>query len=308
MNIEVISIGEFGKQNWDNLCTKYSLTLNYYAYFLDYLAVTYETKNESYVLLVDDLPSAVVPWFGDLLEVEIPGIVQFKPFDGDDQLIGKFKPEGEKIFNFEFSTWANNWSYVIPDSIQIQPFKNLVVDLKSLATSPFTEISRGHRRTIVRSMSQGQRTLVIDSASNATDIDFFFDFYRRAHFEAAGRQTRNNQSFELMKQYISEGKAILFVAENSGRPRSFLYCDYTNIFSRGWSQANLLDLNQDEYPRHQLELESMLHFASIGSIFYHLGQEPLDLTNATNKERSIFEFKSRFHPLLFEGYKSLKTV
>ena len=100
-----------------------------------------------------------------------------------------------------------------------------------------------------------------------------------------------------MKDMIYTGNAILFIARDSQRNLSYLYCDFNSTFARGWSQANINDLELNQFPRHQLEFEAMEFFKKLGIGYYHLGVEELATSDLSLKEVNIQEFKLRFHPL-----------
>ena len=261
-------------------CSTDARTLNCYPHFLEYLAITYEITNTSFLIYLDRAVVGLVPYFIS----EIPGKIQ--SFLGKENI-------SQPILNTLLASQREIWAYVannyfpsssanynsslwkIPtnevNAVLTSTSDNLLMNLKDLEMGGLKTISRGHKRTIEKSRSEGKTTRILDSQSPLKEILHYFCEYREAHRLAAGKQTRNSASFDYMKSLIELGHAKLFVAQKNGKSLSFLFCDYGGTVARGWSQANIQNLQHGEHPRHQLEFEAMVHFAKIGFETYHLG-------------------------------------
>jgi len=299
---KLIKISQFGKSNWDRFSAIYSPSLNYSSFYLDYLTITYDVVNLSQVVLINETPVGLVPVFLQVSNLLSSGSLPPAPVPYRIPIAESAKFEWSKLntllvgHSFEKSSWITDWSGIFPHARQSLEFSNLVLNLKEFDELKYQSISRNHKRTILKSISMGQVTLIIDSSSTKEDQDYYFSQYRSAHQVAAGRQTRNNQSFNHMLEGIRNGNAKLFVALNERRLLSFLYCDFNRQFARGWSQANRSDLQPGEFPRAQLEFDAIVHFKKMGINAYHIGTRVLDPSNLTEKEKNINEFKLKFHP------------
>ena len=123
-----------------------------------------------------------------------------------------------------------------------------------------------------------------------------FELYRQTHYEKAGK-TRPDESWLLMKSYLSEGGATLFVSFAGESLVSFLYCFEFGTISMGGSQVNVPAFEREFAPRHHLEWEAMLHYRQRGFSFYEIGprfKHPSLLDFPTEKEVTISDMKERY--------------
>src|SRR5206468_7207838 len=92
---------------------------------------------------------------------------------------------------------------------------------------------------LLRSMTKGHRAAV-KKAMKAMEVDALdgasvesadaFDAYQQMHQRAAGRVTRPQRTFDLMRTWLGTGHAVLFAARRGG---GFLGFAYVLRFARG---------------------------------------------------------------------------
>ena len=326
MNFQILHRSEIFPNAWDNFCLASGGTLNHLTHFMDYYTATNVLLDRSFGVLSDGELRAVVPILlpHDIGNFNRPSvknslIVSQCPLISNctnkkelfDLLSAEMFIRIPFDIMYEFSSWNPN-QVSPPDLLdrlysQQDTNQNLLVDLTMGDEALFRNLSRGHQRTIKKSINNGQKTNILDQFSSPGDISEGFSLYRKAHAMAAGRITRSNESFELMLSYIHKGIASLFIGKIGERNLSFLYCDFVGEFGRGWSQANSHDLNSGEYPRHQTEWDAMKYLGKNGVRYYHLGSIATKDAVSSAKSDSITEYKLRFHPILNNGtFKSLR--
>lgn len=180
----------------------------------------------------------------------------------------------------------------------------IIVDLIKSEEMLLSEMTFFQRKHIRKSAKQG--LLVRELRGHSEFIDRSFDDFQAAHFKSAGRLTRPQESWDIMKELLKKEKATLFVASIDGHEISYLYCGEFGNFSFGWSQVNL-DEYQDAYlPRHLLEWEAMISYKRRGFRYYEVGiryGSPQMQYFPTDKEITISQFKERYggklYPYLF---------
>lgn len=98
-----------------------------------------------------------------------------------------------------------------------------IIDLSKRTDEIKHDIRKGHKYDINR----GLKLLKVEVFDCSNINDKYFDEYRQMHHKSAGRQTRPQITFDLMKQWVQEGKAVLFSAYkqgvNVGHSYVFLY-------------------------------------------------------------------------------------
>lgn len=326
MSFDVIERNLISNEDWDNFCLVSSGNLNHLSHFQDYLKITYDLFDFSFGITSGGELVAVAPILlpreSTIMEgsnSEFNTIPNQRPlvlYSHNKLLIDLLMLEiSHRVPTnsfFEFDIWETN-------QLADQPFarlesyftktsdrQTLLVNLSSGEEEHFKSISRGHQRTIKKSRAAGQLVTILSSSSRKADVVAGFQDYRDAHASAAGRITRSNQSFELMREFINSGQACLFIGRTGRRDLSFLYCDFRAHLSRGWSQANSSQLQAGEFPRHQTEWEAFNYFRRVGAKYYHLGAKfEHNNDSEISKIHSINDYKDRFHPICVQGFTSI---
>ncbi len=88
-----------------------------------------------------------------------------------------------------------------------------VVDLAPGEDTLLRNLRKGHKSDIVVARKAGLNVSLFDERS-ISDKDFAV--YREIHFHAAGRQTRPDRTWELMREWISNGFAVLGLVHHAG--------------------------------------------------------------------------------------------
>ena len=301
---------EIDESSWDQFITQESGNLNFKSDFLKYRVITEAIIDESIgILSQDKLIAVVILFLNEKRQLAEPPRILIakgtKPHMVSEisRIAMASLPLKENQIRFlKIDNWratAEVSDYTKEGNRQF----NLVMDLEKVRQTGLKCISRNHQRTIKKSLEISQITSIIDHTSDRDLMVASFERYREAHKEAAGRQTRNGESFEYMCELIVKEKAKLFVAITSGIEESFLYCDYDSYSARGWSQANTANLPEGRFPRTKLEWDAIQHFSKLGLARYHLGLTAMHVESL--KMANIMGFKMRFHPELIPAQLEL---
>jgi len=163
-----------------------------------------------------------------------------------------------------------------------------VVDLTVEPAELLRAMTKGHRAAVGR----GGRSMSVDvtSGPGAGNI---FDAYQVMHTRAAGRVTRPQRTFDLMREWVETGDAVLFAARKDGRLVGFAYVLRHGEGAYYASAANDPDV-VGEPVGHVLQWETMNWLRSNGIRTYELGAQPYGTTPqepASDKELNIARFK-----------------
>jgi len=174
----------------------------------------------------------------------------------------------------------------------------LVVDLRKSQDELLALMTSEQRKHIRQTMRKGVSVRVRCGETSATaELDAYFAAYRHAHFLSAGRNTRPEKTWELMREYLETGMATLFVASAGEAPISFLYCGEFHGIAFGWSQVNREEYEKQYSPRHLIEWFAINHYRARGLAFYEIGERfkcPSLWHTPTAKEITIATLKERF--------------
>lgn len=176
----------------------------------------------------------------------------------------------------------------------------IIVDLTKGEEELLSEVTAYQRKHIRKSAKQG--LLIKELRGSSRFIGKAFNDYQSAHFKSAGRLTRPQASWDIMKELLKKEKATLFIATIDGHEISYLYCGEFGDFSFGWSQVNLNEHEKIYSPRHLLEWEAMMTYKRRGFRYYEVGIQyglPQIQYFPTYKDITISQFKERYGGKLY---------
>jgi hypothetical protein len=314
VSIEFKPVEKIDKKFWDQEVLKRIKNLNLLSYFIEYQCVTWNLQNIGGIVYDNDRVLAIY-----VVIVNKKTKTLISPISGPLTLEKIDSPklvQANKLFLNQLSTRINigvlrdeiilndNWDSFnlnLADK-KLHPKEkivgfNMIIDLKVSTEELWANLDRNHKRTIKRSRGQGIQVTAVDKDSNPKEIDLYFKAYKSCHKEAAGRQTRIDESFDYMLHLVSKGVSTLFVAHFENLPISFLYCDRFDTLSRGWSQATAAVTPDKVFPRTLLEWSAIEYFKKQKCSVYHLGSYFSDKQENYFPNEGFMEFKRRFGSL-----------
>ena len=172
-----------------------------------------------------------------------------------------------------------------------------ILDLSNSIEFLERNLGKYHRRHIRRTEKKGVKFEVIDCKTEEEIIEKSFKNFQEAHYISAGKSTRPQRTWDIMKEMLIEDKAVLFVAKIKNIVVSYLLCGKFRNMSWGWSQVNVEEYEKEYSPRHFLEWKAILYLKEIGYQFYEIGDIvywPSPFYFPSKKEISISMFKERY--------------
>jgi hypothetical protein len=192
--------------------------------------------------------------------------------------------------------WLNEWERGQAEfdryGYVATPLATQVVALAQGFPSLLQHMRKGHIYDVKRGIKHFDVTCY-DAERITEEI---FARYRLLHAQAAGRVTRPLQTFELMRQWIQEGKALLLGASKDGGDVGWIY-----LFIYKGKAYYGSACNHPEWRRqpvgHALQGCALQWLAAHGYAWYELGLQqfgPLLYDLPTEKELAIASFKRGF--------------
>ena len=216
--------------------------------------------------------------------------------------IGKNKIVDLNFFTHPISTskyseiTSKNQFYFLSLKPKFNVINTLILELNKKEEVIFDNLSKYHKRNIVRSKKKNLKFNFYNNTSDKKIIKEKFIIFKKLHFKSSGKLTRPNKTWDIMYDQILKNKADLFSISVLNKDISFLYCGKFHDFAWGWSQVNDQRYEKEYMPRHLLEWESILYYKKNLFKYYEIGERFFNQTNnqITKKEISISEFKEKY--------------
>jgi len=300
---------EVGESDWEALVTQAELSLNYEVYFIKYELLSYQLINRSGVVYLENKPMAMYVTYLDkctdqisshslspvYLTAELDEITEINNFYLEQFNVGR-SINDSLLSVIGITSWLPGNNSKLPQENDFLGQSELVIELTETEEVLWSRLSRNHKRTIRTSVAMGQNVICLDVNSPQGNIEEHFQEYKNLHISVSGRQTRPDESFEYMKELIFMGTSKLFVSVHHKSAVSFLYCDSSREFSRGWSQVTKTGLDKGIFPRTLLEWTAIKTFKNEGKAIYHLGSVRSLPRSSFMEKLGFDEFKRRFGP------------
>ncbi len=330
MDFKTVYFNDVGKEQWDNWVADIKTTSYHHSWsWIDHASKFQNVmENRSFVCLDSDFsPLAICP----LIVTSSKGFNEISVNGGPvgvPALADKFNPSiRRKLLDAVFCVIqdcvkANDVKKMIMTTHpltrsvcadEISGFRNafellryqmlcrvtntLVIDLGLSDEILFLNVGKYQRRHITRGRKKKIETKAFNGSENTEQLKHWFYKYQDAHFAAAGRMTRPQETWDTMYDIALNGEASLFCAFLEDTAISFLFCGEFSSMAFGWSQVNVKEFEKAYSPRHLLEWEAMNYYKRNGFRYYEVGERfygPQLLYVPTDKEITIGEFKERY--------------
>ena len=296
--MQIVDYSKIPSQEWDNFCkssstawfwhtsTRINFVLN-----LDFIG---NSINRSFAIYRNATIVCIVP----LIEVNTEslsyrelsygrGINTPYPAFSDD-ISGKASKKLEKLI-FEKILEIDNVAYI---SFFVQPLTDKVLS-KQIITNPLTkfgfhdttittnilclgkpenelfrEIRKGHKSDIKRGIKNGYTVEVVNSNNFSIDK---FNGYREVHFQAAGRQTRSDETWDIMQDWVRNDLAVLALCKKGESVLGATLVDTFKQKAYYHSQAILPEYQKEKGIGHLMQWEIIKYLTCHGFTHYELG-------------------------------------
>ncbi len=169
------------------------------------------------------------------------------------------------------------------------------------------EIWSNARKRIKRAINSMENMLKINFYTYKNISDEIFDAYQKMHLKAAGRKTRPEFTWNLMKNWITQNKAILVSAELNKEEIGFaIFILYKQnaYYASGANDPNKADLPIAHYLFWRVIKwlkQNLFNYFEIGVFSY-----PSFFTIPSEKENQISFFKQGFGGKIYPVYQEEK--
>lgn len=219
------------------------------------------------------------------------------------KIIMAWHPLNSFILGTENSSLSHQYSFeLLRYGMHYHVNNTLVIDLNLGEKDLISNLSKYHYRHIKRGVKKGIKVEVYNNKNNTEFLRDRFNRFQKAHFIAAGRMTRPQETWDAMYESLSDGKASLFLALVEDTPISYLYCGEFLSMAFGYSQVNIKEYEKKYSPRHILEWEAILYYKKKRKFkYYEIGERyfgPQFFHLPTDKEISISILKERYGGIL----------
>ncbi len=182
-----------------------------------------------------------------------------------------------------------------------------VVDLDQSEDKLLSQCRKGHKSDIKFAQKNGGNIKIFDYQS-ITEKEF--NDYRNIHFQAAGRQTRPDKTWDIMHDWIKNKVSILVVYySNDGKPiAGALHMIYKGRAFYG-SAAVIPEYKKERGVMHSLLWETMKYLKKNNIKWFELGMQSTPTFSqevASSKEINIALFKRGFGGINIPWYRGEK--
>jgi hypothetical protein len=181
-----------------------------------------------------------------------------------------------------------------------------VMDLTQSPETLWSQVRKGHKSSI----KTGQKLFSLQTWAGAISEEDFAP-YQELHALAAGRATRNQVTFDIMRDLINQGKALLVGARQNGRWTGFAYIMADKKSAYYASACKHPELPPAASVGHALLWESILALKKTGFEFFELGPQTYpSSTRPADEEKlvNISLFKRGFGGFTMSRYISVLSV
>ena len=313
---------DYSIDDWSNLLVNFDSTINYTAWFLNYVEIlnaSSEIKNHTFVLYDENNPIAIVPLYVEKINNKLQISMGQEPiyapiFNKNISNNGKyFKYLIEKIDDiamknrcllarFHFSPLLNYHLLAIQylksgyvDDIFYPNwyiFKSKFCFVLNLANSKdalFKGIRKGHRSNI-RQTKKIASLIVIDKNSFNEDV---FNRYILLYYEVKGKK-RSSAAFKLDSIAIKSGLQFVIICEYDNEFIGAIAFHIHNNKARYNSSVQLYNINLRIHPTHFLLWSGIEYLKDKNYEFLEIGEQVIENEKyiVSSKEKNLSHFKS----------------
>ena len=180
-----------------------------------------------------------------------------------------------------------------------------VIDLSPDEETLLRNMRKGHKSDISSARNSGWTASVLDR-TNVTDRSF--EVYRLIHLHAAGRQTRPERTWQLMRQWLADGFAVLGLVRKAGGEPVAAALSITDKDGAYYGSSCVEpEMEQERGIMHLLLWETMRSLKATGARWFETGWQltpTISQEVPSRKEVNISLFKRGFggiHVPYFRG-------
>jgi hypothetical protein len=323
-NLSIKKYINYSKVDWDSLLVNFDSTINYTAWFLDYVEVlnhSSEIKNFTFVLYEIDKPIAIVPLFlekiNGKLQISMGQEPVFAPIFHFNILISNNKKYIEYIINqidkvatinncilarFNFSPLVNykfshneyfKFGYhekiLDPDWYIFKSNTSFILNLTNSKESIFNNIRKGHKSNIKQTQKIANLILLDEDSYN----EEFFNSYIDLYYEAKGNK-RSADAFKLDLIAINSGLQFIMICEFQNKLIGAIAFHTYNNKARYNSSIQIYNNTLRIHPTHFLLWSGIEYLINKGYTLLEIGEQVIESehNSVSLKEKNLSHFKA----------------
>ena len=339
-NLSIKKYINYSKVDWNSLLVNFDSTINYTAWFLDYVEVlnhSSEIKNFTFVLYEIDKPIAIVPLFlekiNGKLQISMGQEPVFAPIFHFNILISHNKKYIEYIINqidkvatinncilarFNFSPLINykfshneyfKFGYhekiLDPDWYIFKSNTSFILNLTNSKESIFNNVRKGHRSNIKQTQKIANLILLDEDSYNEDLFNSYIDLY----YEAKGNK-RSAKAFKLDSLAINSGLQFIMICEFQNKLIGAIAFHIYNNKARYNSSIQIYNDTLRIHPTHFLLWSGIEYLINKGYTLLEIGEQVSESEHniVSLKEKNLSHFKAGWGCDLISNNKIQKEL
>jgi hypothetical protein len=323
-NLNTRLFKDFSANEWDELLGTFDGTINYTAWFINYIEVLnagFNIKNLTFGLFKGNEVIAIVPLYVEEVDskwqmsmgqepIYAPIINKNAPYDAFSEYYKYIVDEIERVasqyhcvlarFHYSpllytknshnyFTEFEYSEDILHPDWYIFKSMSSYVINLSNNRDLLIKQIRKGHRANISRT-SKLAKLIILDKESYNQGL---FDRYVELYYQIKGLM-RTLDVFELDSIAIRFGLEAIMLCDYKGKLVGAVALHTYNKKARYNSSVQLYDIDEGIYPNHFLLGAAIDYLKENGFELFEVGEQVTssDLYQLSDKEKNLSHFKA----------------
>jgi len=321
-NLIIKSFKDFSEEEWDNLLDNFDVTVNYTAWFLNYIEVLNIDSsiiNTTFTVFNNNKAIAIVPlyvekirdnWQISMGQEPVYAPVFYNGVTSDfilecysfilnkiNQIVKKFECILARFHYSPLLHTESSYNYFIkfgysseipyPDWYTFKAKSTYIVDLLKSKNDLYKQIRKSYKSIINRTRRE-TKLHILDKSFFDHDL---FDLYVQLYYTNKGR-IRSLSAFDLDALAIRMGYEVLFLCEYNGKLVGAIALHVHDKKARYNSSVQDHDTVKFIYPNHFLIWEAIVYLKENSFELFEIGEQVDESTELSNKEKNLSYFKA----------------
>jgi hypothetical protein len=323
-NLRIKRYINYSKDEWDRLLLNFKATINYTAWFLNYveiLNIASEIQNFTFVLYETHRPIAIVPLYVEKIngqfQISMGQEPVFAPIFNSNIVTSNISENIEYIVNqidkvacinncilarFNFSPLINynflpneyfKYGYdeniFYPDWYIFKSNSSFVLNLANSKESIFNNIRKGHKSNIKQTQKIANLILLDEDSYNEELFNSYIDLY----YKAKGNK-RSADAFKLDSLAINSGLQFIMICEFQDKLIGAIAFHIYNNKARYNSSIQIYNNTLRIHPTHFLLWSGIEYLINKGYTLLEIGEQVIESehNSASLKEKNLSHFKA----------------
>ena len=335
-NLNTRLFRDFSANEWDELLDTFDRTINYTAWFINYIEVLNadsSIKNLTFGLFKDNVVIAIVPLYVEKVDrnwqmsmgqepIYAPIFSNNTPYEDFSEYYQYIVDEIERVghqyhcllarFHYSpllytknshnyFTEFKYKENILYPDWYIFKAEYSYVVNLLLIESELYRSVRKSNKPNINRTRREA-KLIVLDEHNFDQSL---FDQYVQLYYKVKGKK-RNPSVFELDAVAVKKGFEVLLLCQYKGILIGAVALHTHNGKARYNSSVQDYDVDRSIYPNHFLLWESIMYLKSKNFVLFEIGEQVEESIGLSSKERNLSHFKSGWGGILVPWARAQK--